>query len=275
LLANTERRANERVFLATSVITFIVTAGVTIFWCRSMSGGMPMTHGWTMSMAWMRMSEQTWLGASVSFMGMWVVMMVAMMLPALVPMLLRYRRAVLAPDARLGGLSAFVSAGYFSVWTACGLVAYSIGIVLAAAEMRWPVVASSVPIATGVVVLLAGCVQLSAWKGRQLAHCRDGLTCGGSIRPDAASALRYGFTLGVHCVLCCSSFMVVLLVTGVMSLSGMALVGAAITLERISPERRRTAPAIGIVVIAVGVVMIVRALSAPSGIALLELEAPR
>ena len=55
---------------------------------------MPMPGGWTMSMAWMRMPGQTWPGAASSFLGMWVVMMVAMMLPSLVPMLLRYRRAV-------------------------------------------------------------------------------------------------------------------------------------------------------------------------------------
>ena len=240
-----------------------------------MSGGMRMTHGWTMSMAWMRMGEQTWLGASVSFMGMWVVMMVAMMLPSLVPMILRYRRSVIAPDARLVGLSALVSAGYFLVWTACGLVVYPIGVVLAAVEMRWPVVASSVPIATGVVVLLAGCVQFSAWKGRRLAHCRDGRTCGGSLRPGFTSASRHGVTLGVHCVLCCSCLMVVLLVTDVMSLSGMALVAGAITFERIGSKHRRTAPAIGVVVIAVGAVMIARALSAPSGIAALQRDSPQ
>ena len=63
---------------------------------RSMSamGGMPMPGGWTMSMTWMRMPGQTWPGAAASFLGMWIVMMVAMMLPALVPMLRRYREAV-------------------------------------------------------------------------------------------------------------------------------------------------------------------------------------
>ena len=57
-------------------------------------GDMEMPDGWTMSMVWMRMPGQTWLGAAASFLGMWVIMMAAMMLPALVPTLLRYRRAV-------------------------------------------------------------------------------------------------------------------------------------------------------------------------------------
>src|ERR1700686_5765224 len=89
-----EDMARDRAFLATSAILFVASAVATVYWCRSMSATMIMPGGWTMSMAWMRMSGQTWLGAAASFMGMWVVMMVAMMLPSLVPMLWRYRQAV-------------------------------------------------------------------------------------------------------------------------------------------------------------------------------------
>ena len=89
-------RASERAFFGVSALLFAVSATVTIVWCGSMSamGGMPMPGGWTMSMAWMRMPGQTWPGAAASFLGMWVVMMVAMMLSSLVPMLWRYRQAV-------------------------------------------------------------------------------------------------------------------------------------------------------------------------------------
>ena len=74
-------------------LAWIASAAVTIAWGASMSamGGMPMPGGWTMSMTWMRMPGQTWPGAAASFLGMWIVMMVAMMLPSLVPMLWRYR----------------------------------------------------------------------------------------------------------------------------------------------------------------------------------------
>src|SRR5262249_5161759 len=68
---------------------------VTVAWCGSMSamGEMPMPGGWTMSMAWMPACGQTWPGAAASFIGMWAVMMVAMMLPSLVPILWRCRGA--------------------------------------------------------------------------------------------------------------------------------------------------------------------------------------
>jgi predicted metal-binding membrane protein len=89
-------QASQRAFFAISALLFAASAAVTIGWCGSMSamGGMPMPGGWTMSMAWMRMPGQTWPGAAVSFLGMWFVMMVAMMLPSLVPALWRYRQAV-------------------------------------------------------------------------------------------------------------------------------------------------------------------------------------
>jgi len=89
-------RASRQAFLGVSALLFVVSAGGTIAWCISMSakGEMPMPGGWTMSMAWIRMPGQTWPGAAASFLGMWVVMMVAMMLPSLFPMLQRYRQAV-------------------------------------------------------------------------------------------------------------------------------------------------------------------------------------
>jgi hypothetical protein len=74
-------RASERTFFGISALLFAASAAVTIVWCASMSamGEMPMPGGWTMSMAWMRMPGQTWPGDAVSFLGIWVVMMVAMM----------------------------------------------------------------------------------------------------------------------------------------------------------------------------------------------------
>ena len=112
-------------FLAAAALLFAGSAAGTIALCRSMSGGMPMPGGWTMSMAWMRMPGQTWPGAAASFLGMWVVTMVAMMLPCLVPMLRRYRQAVgRTGETRLGRLTGLVGVGYFFVWTVFGMAAF-------------------------------------------------------------------------------------------------------------------------------------------------------
>ncbi len=115
------RMGSERTFFGVSTLLFAASAGLTILWCGSMSAmaGVPMPGGWTMSMVWTPMCGQTWLGAAASFLGMWVVMMVAMMLPSLVPMLWRYRQAVGGTSGtRLDLLTALVGVVYFLVWTA-------------------------------------------------------------------------------------------------------------------------------------------------------------
>src|SRR6266850_1545824 len=148
-------RASQRAFFGVSTLLFAASAAVTIVWCASMSamGGMPMPGDWTMSMSWMRMAGQTWPGAAASFLGMWVVMMVAMMLPSLVPMLWRYREAVVRTgETRLGRLTALVGAGYFFVWTLFGMAAYPLGVAAATVTMRQPALARAVPVAVGVVV---------------------------------------------------------------------------------------------------------------------------
>jgi predicted metal-binding membrane protein len=54
-----------------------------------------------------------------------------------------------------------------------GRVAFPLGVALAAAEMRMPALARAVPMAVGVVVVIAGALQFSAWKARHLACCRE------------------------------------------------------------------------------------------------------
>ena len=79
--------AAHRGLLGASAVLFAASAATTVIWCGSMSAmpGMEMPGGWTMSMAWMRMPGQSWPGAAATFLGMWSVMMVAMMLPCWCP----------------------------------------------------------------------------------------------------------------------------------------------------------------------------------------------
>jgi predicted metal-binding membrane protein len=263
-LGSAERTSAVTV-VAVSALLFAASAVGTIVWCASMAAAdaMPMPGGWTMSMAWMRMPGQTWPGAAASFMGMWVLMMVAMMLPSLVPMLLRYRRAVAAGagGARvgLGGRTALVGVGYLVVWSLFGLAAFPLGVALAAAEMRLPALARAVPIAVGAVVLAAGALQLTGWKARHLACCREMPGRGRTLPADAGTAWRHGLRLGVHCSSCCLGLIAILLVVGVMDLRAMAAVTAAITVERLAPAGERVARATGAVVLAVGLLLIARA----------------
>src|SRR5215813_275746 len=157
-------RPSQRAFLGVSALLFAASAAATILSCASMSamGEMPMPGGWTMSMAWMRMPGQTWPGIAASFLGMWVVMMVAMMLPSLVPMLRRYRQAADGPgEAQVNRLTLIVGIGYFCAWTMFGIATFPLGVALAAGEMQLPVLSRAVPFAAGVVVLIAGTLQFT------------------------------------------------------------------------------------------------------------------
>src|SRR5688500_5590356 len=255
-------RASQRAFFGVSALLFAASAAVTIAWCASMSGmgEMPLPGGWTMSMAWMRMPGQTWPGTAASFLGMWVVMMVAMMLPSLLPMLWHYRQAVGRTDeTRLDRLTALVGIGYFFVWTIFGMIAFTLGVALAAIEMQQPALARAVPIGVGVIVLIAGAFQFTSWKARHLACCREAPGPDRTLPAGASTAWRHGLHLGLYCSSCSAGLMAILLIIGVMDLRAMAAVAAAITIERLAPAGERVARAIGSVVIGAGLFLIARA----------------
>jgi predicted metal-binding membrane protein len=255
-------RLSQRVFFGVAALLFAASAAATIVWCASMSamGGMPMPGGWTMSMAWMRMPGQTWADVAASFLGMWIVMMVAMMQPSLVPMLWRYRQAIgRTGDTRLGRLTALVGVAYFFVWAMFGMAAFFLGVVLAAVAMQLPALSRAVPVAVGAVVLLAGALQFTAWKAHHLACCRESTWRGRTLSADAGTAWRHGVRLGLHCSSCCAGLTAILLVIGVMDLRAMAFVTAAITVERLAPAGERVARAVGVVVTGAGLILIAQA----------------
>jgi len=106
-------------------------------------------------------------------------------------------------------------------------------------------------------VLIAGALQFTAWKARQLACCR---AAGHGHRwPMPGEAWEYGVRLGIRCCYCCAGPTAILFVCGIMNLRAMAAVTAIITVERLAPAGERVARAVGAVVIGVGLFLIVRA----------------
>ncbi|HTR11633.1 MAG TPA: DUF2182 domain-containing protein [Paraburkholderia sp.] len=256
--------ASRAIFFGVSSLLFVASAAATLLLCSSMEamGGTPMPGGWTMSALWAPVCGQTWLDAAVSFAGMWNIMMIAMMLPSLAPALWRYQEWVSgARAARAGALTALAGAGYFIVWLIVGLLVFAAGAQLAAIASEAPALAHTAPAVAGMVVVTAGALQLTAWKARWLAGCAAMSSCCGPARFDVQAALRYGMRLGRHCLCCCGNLMAALLAAGVMDRPAMALVAAAITAERLLPAGGRVARGIGIVTAAVGLVLVVRAVT--------------
>lgn len=248
------RRASDVTFLGLFGLLFLVCTALTISIgsTTALMDSMPMPGGWTMSMTWM--PGQNGPRAMLSFLGMWVTMMIAMMLPSLVPMLWQYRKAVRGSAAvHLELLTCLVTAGYFLPWGALGIAAFPIGVTLAALAMYYPGASDTVPAAIGVLVLAVGVFQFSAWKSRHLNCCRSA----GAIR-KTDGPFRHGLRLGMHCVACCSNLTLLLLVVGVMDLRLMLLVTVAMTAERLAGER--VARGIGVLVAGAGLFLIVRAI---------------
>jgi len=256
------RRISQQSFVGTLSLLFASSSVATVVLCRSMSnmGYMQMPGGWTMSGVWMLMPNQTWFGAAVSFLLMWTIMMVAMMLPSLAPMLGQYRNlAAGAGQNRLGGLTTVVGAGYFFVWAAIGLAVFALGVALSEVEMQRPDLSRYVPVAVGIMVLVIGALQFTPWKAHSLACCRETPAGTLALTANAATAWRHGLRLGLQCVSCCFGLMMILIVIGVMDLSLMAVLTVAITAERLASNGIHVARGIGCVTVAAGLYLIAKA----------------
>jgi len=138
-----------------------------------MSGGMDMPGGWTMSMMWMPMHGYTWTGSAALFLLMWLVMMVAMMLPSAWPMLLNIRRSSIG---NFEALALFAALGYFFVWTLIGAIVYALGITFALATMRMDWLSRLTPALCGIMLIVAGVIQFTPLENRRPATLsRSGL----------------------------------------------------------------------------------------------------
>jgi predicted metal-binding membrane protein len=245
--------ATDRAFIGVTAAAFALAVAVTGVWCGSMASmpAMDMPGGWTMSMAWMRMPGQSWPGAAATFLGMWIVMMVAMMLPVLAPKLLEYRASMRGLDAaRRNRFTLVMSSAYFFVWAMTGIAAYPLGLALNAAAMENRSLSLAMPWIASLSLIAAGTLQFSTWKKRELDCCRK--------RQSRQSLLgttpwRHGLQLGVHCVQCCAGPSALLFVLGVMDLRAMALVTALIAVERLAPGGERIARATGMLLIGAGI----------------------
>lgn len=223
------------------------------------------TAGGTMTVAWMPMCGQSWIGAAASFIGMWTVMMAAMMLPSLLPRLWSYRRAISQAGERGAAiLTAIAGGAYLLVWALLGVVVFPLGAAIMAIIARHPGVARAAPATVAALVLASGALQLSRWKARHLAHCREScrhqvLGRGHPFGARMLMAWLRGLRLGVHCAQCCAGLTAALLVTGMMDLRAMFAVTAAITLERLAPAGEHVARAIGLTLLGGGLLLSLRA----------------
>ena len=207
-------------------------------------------------MAGMDGGPGTDLGALGWFLGVWAVMMAAMMLPALAPTVALYARMTRGRDLARPLLFA---SGYLVVWSASGLLAYGLfrlGRGALGAQLAWQ--SGGRPVVAGVLVL-AAVYELSPLKFVCLGKCRSPLGfLLGCWREGRAGAFQMGSRHAAWCMGCCWALMAAVFALGVMSLTWMAVAAAVITIEKTVPWGRAATwgAAAVLVVLAVGVLAV-------------------
>jgi predicted metal-binding membrane protein len=189
------------------------------------------------------------------FLGMWVTMMVAMMFPAVAPIVVIQRRLSRLRGQSVWAVVIFV-VGYLVVWTITGLAAFAAyrGSVTALPALS----RDAEMLLTGVIFGLVGLYQLSWFKSVCLGHCRSPFAFFAHWRPGLRGAFRMGVVHGRYCVGCCWALMLLLLTVGLANLAWMGIIAIAIFVEKIAPFGRRMAQTTGIALLVVALAFAVR-----------------
>jgi predicted metal-binding membrane protein len=203
------------------------------------------------------MDDGPWsgLGSLGWFLGVWVVMMAAMMFPSVAPTVALYsrltrRRDPLAPLA--------FAAGYLLTWAAAGLLAFAVAVAggwIGGDILNWDRAGRWL---AGATLLLAAAYELTPLKDVCLGKCRSPLGfLLGSWREGWSGALRMGVKNGGWCVGCCWALMASLFALGIMSAAWMAFVAGVIAAEKTLPWRRVATYGTAAVLLGLGVFLLV------------------
>lgn len=194
----------------------------------------------------------TGLGTLGWFLGVWIVMMAAMMFPSVSPTVALYSRMSRSTAASL----VFVS-GYLLAWTAAGVLAFAVsdlGGNLLGSELAWN--RGGRWLAGGILVV-AAVYELTPLKDVCLGKCRSPLGfLFGAWRDGLSGALQMGAKHGGWCIGCCWALMAALFALGVMSLAWMAFVAALIAAEKTLPWGRAVTYGTAAVLLLLGVLLI-------------------
>lgn len=188
------------------------------------------------------------------FLGVWVVMMAAMMLPSVAPTVALYSRMTRsrAPLAPL-----VFTSGYLLTWGAAGVLAFGIsGLIggLFGEQLMWDRGGRWV---AGGILLAAALYELTSLKDICLRRCQSPLGfLLGSWRGGVWGALRMGAKHGAWCLGCCWALMAALFALGVMSVAAMAFVAALIAAEKLLPWRRAVTHGTAVILLLLGVLLV-------------------
>jgi predicted metal-binding membrane protein len=203
----------------------------------------------------------TGLGPFGWFLGVWVVMMAAMMFPSVAPTVALYSRMT----KQRSPLSPLLFAsGYLLTWAAAGVAAFAVGAALnsvAGGLFAWDRAGRWT---AGGTLVVAAVYELTPLKDVCLGKCRSPLGfLLGSWRDGPSGALRMGAQNGAWCVGCCWALMAALFALGIMSVVWMAVIAGLIAFEKTVPWRRVASYGTAAVLLALGMLVLTAPRSVP------------
>jgi predicted metal-binding membrane protein len=197
----------------------------------------------------------TALGTLGWFVGVWVVMMAAMMFPSVAPAVRLYARLAKRRDLLL---PVSFASGYLLAWAAVGVLAFGAsdaGRRVFGAQLEWHRGGRAL---AGGVLLVAAVYELTPLKTACLSRCRSPLGfLLGSWRDGVSGALSMGARHGAWCVACCWALMASLFALGVMSITWMVFVAGLVAIEKLLPWPRAATVGTALVLIVLGLLLIV------------------
>ena len=165
----------------------------------------------------MDMGGATELGSFGSFVGFWVPMMGAMMLPSAAPGVLR-RNRVQTPLLFVGS--------YLAVWILVGLAVY-------------PAYRPHGSLIAGALTVAAGLYELTPLKRECRRRCRE--------------SVRSGFAFGLYCLGSSIGLMLMLLALGVMSIAWMSVIAVLVLAQKLLPEHLAVDGPVALAIVALGI----------------------
>ncbi len=187
---------------------------------------------------------------------MWVMMVLAMMLPSAAPMLARYARHV-GGSERAGTAVLLLAAGYLSVWCAYSLGATALQWGLHEAQLATAMMVPATTTLAATTLIAAGLYQFTPLKRACVLRCHPpypGLFDALGEVPQQG-AYRAGLRQGLDCMGCCWALMAVMFAVGVMNILWVAVLGVIMVVEKTQPQRWIT-PLIGVLFLAWGTALL-------------------
>ncbi|HEX7890207.1 MAG TPA: DUF2182 domain-containing protein [Ramlibacter sp.] len=182
---------------------------------------------------------------------MWAVMMAAMMLPSALPVVSTFVRLNTRQGER-GRARAFVAA-YLLAWSAFSVLATALQWMLQWGDWVDPMIVSTSPLLTALLLLIGGIYQFMPLKRTCLGKCRTPVAfLLGDWRPGVRGAFAMGWRHGLHCLGCCWALMALLFVGGAMNLAWVAALTVVVGIEKMAPHGERLALVLGAALIAAG-----------------------